>query len=142
MYKRQTYYKVRRYEDPTTLQKGILRDMIMKDPDVVEQMIVNAFKEAGFGELADRRQDELDQRVRQRRMQAQGQEQGMDQAMGMEGQGMGMGMEGQPPIEGGMPMCEGGGMPMDVNDMASLMRRRGPTPQPPVPVGPPGLPGG
>ncbi len=44
----------------------------------MEQMIVNAFKEAGFGELADRRQDELDQRVRRRRMQAQGQEQGME----------------------------------------------------------------
>ena len=137
----ETYYKVRRYEDPTTLQKGILRDMIMKDPDVVEQMIVNAFKEAGFGELADRRQDELDQRVRQRRMQAQGQEQGME-GQGMEGQGMDMGMEGQPPVEGGMPMGEGGGQPMDVSDMASLMRRRGPIPQPPVPVGPPGLPGG
>ena len=75
-------------------------------------------------------------------MQAQGQEQGMDQAMGMEGQGMDMGMEGQPPVEGGMPMGEGGGQPMEVSDMASLMRRRGPTPQPPVPVGPPGLPGG
>ena len=114
-----TYYKVRRYEDPSTIQKGLMRDMIYRDPDVIEQGVINAFREEGFGELADRRQAELDIRKMQR----------LGEAINATGP------EDEVP-EGG-PM----GGPTASPDMVppdAIIRQRGPTPQPPVPVGPEG----
>ena len=58
---KQTYYKTRRYEDPSTIMKGILKDMIYNDPAIQEQLIINAIREEGFGEMADQRQADLDQ---------------------------------------------------------------------------------
>ena len=114
-----TYYKVRRYEDPSTIQKGLMRDMIYRDPDVIEQGVINAFREEGFGELADRRQAELDIRKMQR----------LGEAINATGP------EDEVP-EGG-PM--GGPTPSpDMVPPDAIIRQRGPTPQPPVPVGPEG----
>jgi len=63
---RESYYKVRRYEDPTTIQKGILKDMIYQDPAIIEQGVINALREEGFGEMADKRQADLDQQTLER----------------------------------------------------------------------------
>ena len=81
---KQTYYKVRRYEDPTTIQKGILKDAIYQDPAIIEQGVINALREEGFGEMADRRQAELNAQNLERST-------GMPEEAGMTDQG------GRPP---------------------------------------------
>jgi hypothetical protein len=81
---KQTYYKVRRYEDPTTIQKGILKDAIYQDPAIIEQGVINALREEGFGEMADRRQAELNAQNLERST-------GMPEQAGMTDQG------GRPP---------------------------------------------
>ena len=63
---KQTYYKTRRYEDPTTITKGIIKDMIYNDPAIQEQLVINALREEGFGEMAEKRQADLDQQTLER----------------------------------------------------------------------------
>ena len=107
-----TYYKIRRYEDPSTIQKGILRDMIYKDPDIIEQGVVNALREEGFGEMADKKQEELDVRKMQRLAAASGRP--PRHALG------------GPPPEGGMPM-QGGPGPADMAAPPPMVPPEGPT---------------
>ena len=57
---RESYYKIRRYEDSSAIQKGILKDMIYQDPAIIEQGVINALREEGFGQMADERQMRLD----------------------------------------------------------------------------------
>ena len=108
----ETYYKIRRYEDPTTIRKGVLRDMIYKDPAVIEQGVINALREEGFNEMADQRQMALDQ-------------QNLDRTMGMAGaeaspQDMSMSPSGAP----GQPF---------VDSPDAIVRQRGPNPEAPMP---------
>jgi len=110
----ETYYKIRRYEDPTTIRKGVLRDMIYKDPAVIEQGVINALREEGFNEMADQRQAELD------RMK-------LDRVMGMEGAAP----EGAP--EQGPPRRGPGQAPVGVDSPGAIVRQRGPNPTPPMP---------
>jgi len=80
-----TYYKIRRYEDPSTIQKGILKDMIYQDPAIIEQGVINALREEGFGEMADQRQAALDA-------------QNLERSMGMPEEGAGaVDQGGRPP---------------------------------------------
>ena len=62
----ETYLKVRRYEDPEGMRKGIYKDAVYRDPAVFEQGVITAMREAKFAEIADRRQAELDQQMLQR----------------------------------------------------------------------------
>ena len=89
---KQTYYKTRRYEDPSTIERGILKDRIYNDPAVIEQAIINALREEGFGEMADRRQAELDAQNLERTMAAQGMSPNGMQPGAMPGMG------GPPPV--------------------------------------------
>ena len=93
---KETYYKTRRYEDPSTIQRGILKDRIYSDPAVIEQSVINALREEGFGEMADRRQAELDAQNLERTMAAQGMSPNGMQPGAMPGAMPGMG--GPPPV--------------------------------------------
>ena len=65
---KETYYKWRRYEDPSEIAKGIIKDMIYKDPAVQEQLLINALREEGLGEMADQRQGSLNAQNLERSM--------------------------------------------------------------------------
>ena len=110
----ETYYKIRRYEDPTTIKKGILKDMIYKDPDVLEQGVINALREEGFNEMAERRQGVLDQRIMMRQS-------------GMPAEGGGGGESPMALSPSGAP-----GQPF-VDSPDAIVRQRGPNPEPPMP---------
>ena len=63
---REYIWRVARIEDPSSIRQGLYRDALQNDPDVVEQGVINALREEGMLELADRRQAELDRRKIQR----------------------------------------------------------------------------
>lgn len=92
-----TYYKIARYEDAEGIRKRIYRDMIYRDPDVIEQGVVNALRQEGMLELADRRQNALDIRRMQRTL------------VGPDGSPL-MGQQGQP-LMSGAPQMNGNGSP-------------------------------
>jgi len=88
-------YRVARIEDVSDVRRGVYRDMLRNDPDMIEQGVINALREEGMIELANRRQAELDRRKLQR-IAASGQ-QGQPQQPALPGGG------GAPPTNGAAP---------------------------------------
>ena len=58
----ETFFEIARYSDISGIRKRRYRDLVYKDPDIVEQGVINAMREEGFREQADRRQEALDAR--------------------------------------------------------------------------------
>ena len=87
-----TYYRVARYEDPSGIRKGRVRDLVRKVPEVQEAWLIAALREAGYEEIADAKEREMKMRKA-----AQGQ-----MLMGADGKTP-IGAGGQPPAMGPQP---------------------------------------
>ena len=59
-------YQVARIEDVAGMRQQVYRMLMRREPDYVEQGVINAFREERLLEIADRRQAELDSRKIQR----------------------------------------------------------------------------
>lgn len=53
-----TYYSIARYEDPSGIQQGAVMDRAMRRPEVEEALEAAALRQAGFGGVADRLEEE------------------------------------------------------------------------------------
>jgi hypothetical protein len=95
-------YRVAGIEDVAGTRKDAIASMARRDPELIEQLKIDALREEGMLELADRRQDELD-RVKMERARAEaagGAPQGVPQGAPPGGPPMG----GVPPTNGARPV--------------------------------------
>lgn len=61
-------YRAARIEDPVGMRRELAEDRARNDPDVMEEMVINAFRVEGQLEIADRREQALKLRKLQRMM--------------------------------------------------------------------------
>ena len=105
-------YRVAGIEDVSGTRKDAIASMARRDPELIEQLKIDALREEGMLELADRRQDELD-RMKMERARAEasgGAPQGTPQGAPPSGPPGGApgGPQGRPPM-GGAPPTNGAG---------------------------------